>query len=192
MASIKMSADYKTRYNTTSQKCECPARSFNPTMPCKHMIAEVNTELDQMGDRASAAMQRFESRCEQIMSPDFDALIPGFSDPRPVPALPVAPVAMPAPVQQPAPTAAADLQTVTVAAADLDALQAALSHLGPVEPLADAKARVLADPAAKLISELVKFGDAGLLAAAEPVAGRLGFNPIIIHIWVCEAQRKGA
>lgn len=162
----KMSPDYKARYNTTSQKCECPARCFNPTMPCKHMIAEVNTE------------------------PDFDALIPGFSEPRTAPALPVAPVAMPAPVQQPTPTAAADLKTVMVAAADLDAMQAALSHLGPVEPLADAKARVLADPASKLISELVKFGDANLLAAAEPVAGKLGFNPMIIHMWVCEAQRK--
>ena len=26
-------------YNTTPQRCDCPARKFNPSMPCKHMIA---------------------------------------------------------------------------------------------------------------------------------------------------------
>lgn len=43
-----MSLDYQTRYNSTAQSCECPARKFNPSSPCKHMAEEAR--LDALAD----------------------------------------------------------------------------------------------------------------------------------------------
>lgn len=35
-----MHPEYKREYNSTPAKCECPARAFNPSTPCKHMQHE--------------------------------------------------------------------------------------------------------------------------------------------------------
>lgn len=45
-----MSADYRTKYGSTANKCECPSRTFRPYEPCKHMVSEM--ELDALAESA--------------------------------------------------------------------------------------------------------------------------------------------
>ena len=57
MTITAMSPNYREKYKTTPNKCECKARQFNPSMPCKHMERELDLVSNASYEDAAADLQ---------------------------------------------------------------------------------------------------------------------------------------